>query len=281
MNKTFHIELQVNCVCSNNEFIDGIKLYYLPIEDQNQSIQHANLITSIPGEITNSCDEQDNPVMFFKPSIKVNILHIKFYCQVNIKHKKRLLSAQSDLIDSKLFDFMPWQRVCLFEYTQPAELPEHIVYKLHRYAMFQADQSHFDPIKTIRKLNKIAYQQPAKLLDLLKGTKVLSDNRNQQKLILFVLLCRVLSIPTRYVRGYVKQFSFVGQYQFKIHLWAEVYIPYVGWIGFDPKCYRLVDHNYIRCAVFASVYQDVNQCQSSNKYENRPNSKLVEISLSG
>ncbi len=174
---------------------------------------------------------------------------------------------------------MPWQRVCLFEYTQPIELPEHVLYKLHRYAMAQVTQSDFDPIKTLRKLNKLAHQKPNKLIEMVKYTKALPQSSIQHQLMLFVLLCRILSIPTRYVRGYVKQFSFTKHYHFKVHLWAEVYLPYIGWIGFDPKYYRLANQTYIRCAVFTHFSQCGESIIDDRIDINRPQKKLSELSL--
>ena len=53
---------------------------------------------------------------------------------------------------------------------------------------------------------------------------------------LFICLTRLLSIPARYRMGYIYT---GGDYENKIqsdatHAWAEVYLPWTGWFGFDP-----------------------------------------------
>ena len=64
---------------------------------------------------------------------------------------------------------------------------------------------------------------------------------------LFIAICRNNGIPCRYVSGYLNQGNnLTGAHQ--LHAWAEVYVPHVGWIGFDPTNNLLVDHHYIKIA---------------------------------
>ena len=67
---------------------------------------------------------------------------------------------------------------------------------------------------------------------------------------LLICLTRLLSIPARYRMGYI----YTGaNYANKIqsdasHAWAEVYLPYVGWRGFDPTNGVMVTQDHIRVA---------------------------------
>jgi transglutaminase-like putative cysteine protease len=64
---------------------------------------------------------------------------------------------------------------------------------------------------------------------------------------LFISVCRLNKIAARYVSGYLNQGAgFVGSSQ--THAWAEVFIPEIGWIGFDSTNNLLADHHYIKIA---------------------------------
>jgi transglutaminase-like putative cysteine protease len=68
---------------------------------------------------------------------------------------------------------------------------------------------------------------------------------------LFICLARLLGIPARYRMGYI----YTGaNYANKIqsdasHAWAEAYMPFVGWRGYDPTngCAVAQDHIRVAC----------------------------------
>jgi len=64
---------------------------------------------------------------------------------------------------------------------------------------------------------------------------------------LFIGICRANRIPARYVSGYLNQGEgFTGDSQ--LHAWAEVFIPNVGWKGFDATNNLVADHHFIKIA---------------------------------
>lgn len=70
-------------------------------------------------------------------------------------------------------------------------------------------------------------------------------------------LCRSISIPARYASGYL----YNGPLDHLVgaqasHAWPEVYLPEVGWVGFDPTNDTLADDRYIKIAV-GRDYDDV------------------------
>lgn len=70
-------------------------------------------------------------------------------------------------------------------------------------------------------------------------------------------LCRSVGIPARYASGYIyngPQDHLVGAQA--SHAWAEVYLPTVGWVGFDPTNDTLADDRYIKVAI-GRDYEDV------------------------
>jgi len=70
-------------------------------------------------------------------------------------------------------------------------------------------------------------------------------------------LCRSLGIPTRYVSGYLfdgGNHAIRGDHA--SHAWCEIYLPNLGWFGFDPTNNQLADDRYIKVAV-GRDYDDV------------------------
>ena len=62
---------------------------------------------------------------------------------------------------------------------------------------------------------------------------------------LFCAIARLNGIPSRYVSGYLHQGNgYFGDSQ--MHAWVESYVPFVGWVGFDPTNDILVGTNHIK-----------------------------------
>ena len=65
-----------------------------------------------------------------------------------------------------------------------------------------------------------------------------------------ICLARLLGVPARYRVGYI----YTGaSYENKIqseasHAWAELYLPWTGWLGFDPTNGCLANNDHVRVA---------------------------------
>ncbi len=148
--------------------------------------------------------------------------------------------------------WMPWQRQMMMPYLLPTELPESQLTELTEYAMSFVERNDYHLLRTIEDMNKSIYRDynyvsdstsvyttPFEVYTSRQG--VCQDFAN-----LFICMARLLSIPARYRMGYI----YTGKsYENKIqsdasHAWAEVYLPYVGWRGFDPTngCQATQDH---------------------------------------
>ena len=66
--------------------------------------------------------------------------------------------------------------------------------------------------------------------------------------ILLVLL-RQIRIPARYVSGYICANQNDIRGEGATHAWIEAYIPFNGWVGFDPTNNSLVTDQHVRLAV--------------------------------
>jgi len=144
----------------------------------------------------------------------------------------------------------------MMPYLLPQELPEPQLYELTDYAMSFVERNDYHPIRTVNDINLSIYRDykyvpgstslnttPFEVYSTREG--VCQDFAN-----LFICLTRLLSIPARYRMGYI----YTGaNYENKIqsdasHAWAEVYLPYIGWRGFDPTNGCAVSQDHIRVA---------------------------------
>jgi transglutaminase-like putative cysteine protease len=66
--------------------------------------------------------------------------------------------------------------------------------------------------------------------------------------ILLVML-RILNIPARYVSGYVCPRDAGMRGEGATHAWVEAYIPFYGWLGFDPTNNCVVTDLHVRLAI--------------------------------
>ncbi len=64
---------------------------------------------------------------------------------------------------------------------------------------------------------------------------------------LLIATCGVVGMPARYVSGYLLASDNLSPHELT-HAWAEVFIPDLGWVGFDPTNRCCPDENYIRLA---------------------------------
>lgn len=63
---------------------------------------------------------------------------------------------------------------------------------------------------------------------------------------IFIGITRALKFPSRYVTGYLV--TGVGASSTAAHAWAEIYVPDLGWVGFDAANGICPTDNYVRVA---------------------------------
>jgi transglutaminase-like putative cysteine protease len=76
-----------------------------------------------------------------------------------------------------------------------------------------------------------------------QGSGVCQDHAH-----IFCAVCRALGVPSRYVSGYLTH-GFGHEAHAASHAWAEAYIDYLGWVGFDPTNGTSATEAYIRTAI--------------------------------
>ena len=153
--------------------------------------------------------------------------------------------------------WMPWQRQILQPFLLPPELAESELQELTDYAMSFAKRNDYDLLETLLDLNASIfreYEYKAASTSLMTTAFEIYANRRgvcQDFTNLFICLARLLGVPARYVCGYI----YTGpknpnQRQSEAsHAWLQVYLPEVGWKGFDPTNGILTQADHVRVAV--------------------------------
>lgn len=227
-----------------------------PVNDLVQEVVHSSLLISPDSDEIQYEDVFGNQALhctISKPYTKLSVTansRVKIYATPPDDHSYSHRQTSIPLI------WMPWQRQMMTPYLLPPELPEPQLRELTEYAMAFVERNDHHLLKTITDINTSIYQDykympgstslhttPFEVYTTRQG--VCQDFAN-----LFICLTRLLNIPARYRMGYI----YTGaSYDNKIqsdasHAWAEVYLPYVGWRGFDPTNGCMVAQDHIRVA---------------------------------
>ena len=152
--------------------------------------------------------------------------------------------------------WMPWDRSMMQAYLQTPELPESELFALAEYATSFVKRNKNDVFEVLKDMNETIHREYAYVpgLTTLSTTPyevymsrqgVCQDFAN-----LLICLARLLGLAARYRVGYVYT---GGDYKNEVrsdasHAWAEIYLPYLGWMGFDPTNGCLAEKNHIRVA---------------------------------
>lgn len=163
--------------------------------------------------------------------------------------------ASTPMRESFPVSWMPWELTMLTPYLTSAELPEPQLRELFDYAMSFVEANHRDLMETLFAINLTLFREYRYVpgSTVLKTTPfdvfatkqgVCQDFSN-----LFICLARLLGIPARYVCGYVYCPLQNAVQAAASHAWVELYIPSVGWKGFDPTNGTLPNLEHVRVAV--------------------------------
>ncbi|MBC7904656.1 MAG: transglutaminase family protein [Gemmatimonadaceae bacterium] len=81
---------------------------------------------------------------------------------------------------------------------------------------------------------------------------------------MLLAMLRLLEIPARYVSGYICPNKNGMRGEGATHAWVEAYIPYFGWVGFDPTNNCITNDLHVRLATGRS-FSDVSPVKGTYK----------------
>lgn len=227
-----------------------------PTDDTLQEIVHSTLSISVDGETILYDDVFGNHVAHYtidKPYRQLiieNKSRVKIYAALPDDHSLSLRQSSIPL------RWMPWQQQMMMAYLLPAELPETQLTVLTDYAMSFVERNDYHLLNTLEDMNVSIYQDYTYVQGITSLHTTAFDCFTSRKGVcqdfanLFICLARLLGIPARYRMGYIYTGS---HYDNKLqsdasHAWVELYLPYLGWRGFDPTNGCSVKQDHIRVA---------------------------------
>jgi transglutaminase-like putative cysteine protease len=159
--------------------------------------------------------------------------------------------------------WMPWERTMLAAYLTPVELADTELQALYDYGMDFVRRNDGHLMETLFAINLSLFREyeyvpgctdlattPYQVYVQRKG--VCQDFAN-----VFITVARLLGIPARYVCGYIfsgnSGASRAGSEA--THAWVQLYIPDIGWKGFDPTNGVLPQLDHVRLA-YGRHYRD-------------------------
>jgi transglutaminase-like putative cysteine protease len=229
-----------------------------PVVDERQEVLEYDLDLSVPGDRRLYEDVFGNRVVAFRPAASFTELRIRSRAVVRVRGaaESSRVTFSSNLMHPVVW--MPWQRMMMLPYLMPPELPESQLGALSAYALDFVRRTEGKLVDALQEMNQaihseFAYVPGSTVLETTPfETFVQRRGVCQDFAYLFMCLAQLLNVPARYRVGYIYTGSdYAGQVSSDAtHAWAEVYLPHIGWYGFDPANGKGTgDVDYVRVAV--------------------------------
>tara|TARA_B100000886_G_scaffold85168_1_gene55765 strand:+ start:1210 stop:2169 length:960 start_codon:yes stop_codon:yes gene_type:complete len=263
--KTFFLRHLTTYRYSNNVAESNNKIHLYPYNDLNQQIVTHKITVSGSPVISTYIDDYNNRVGSFSYLPPHNFLSILSEAEIN---KNRLIMPE-DTMDIKSqwsnlnelknsIEFLPFLEIDFFPKINEAKKIVNAL-KSETNSPFRLANNLCEFINKEFKYKKGVTNIYTKIQEVWNSkTGVCQDFTN-----ILIQLCRIASIPSRYVSGYVFATGRLRGAS-ATHAWVEVYLPYYGWIGLDPtnNCIADIYHiklcvgrNYNDCSPVKGVYK--------------------------
>jgi len=231
-------------------------LRLIPMHDRLQNVLEHSLRLSVEGQSQEYDDVFGNRVRRVRVDIPFTELVIEAKSRVELLETDPFAFRQLRAKSSFPLVWMPWQRHQLAPYLLPPELPESELNDLTDYAMTFVLRNDYDLLDTLLDVNATLFKE----FRYVQGSTTLGTTAFQVYATrsgvcqdfsnLFICLMRLLGVPARYMCGYV----YTGPKNPRhpqseaSHAWVQVYLPEVGWRGFDPTNGILTQTDHVRVA---------------------------------
>jgi transglutaminase-like putative cysteine protease/predicted glutamine amidotransferase len=228
-----------------------------PMHDELQTRIHSEIRLSVDGRSHDYDDVFGNRVRRVLLERPYNELIIEGTSEVELADVSPINFSALRTRSTIPLVWMPWQRHMLQPYLLPPELPESELNELIEYAQSFVERNDYDLLETLLDMNasifeEYEYKQGSTNLAT-TAFEVYANRRGvcQDFTNLFICLARLLGVPARYVCGYLYTGEKApNQVQAEAsHAWVQVYLPDVGWRGFDPTNGVLTQTDHVRVAV--------------------------------
>lgn len=229
------------------------KLHVRPREGHDIRIESSSLRISPSYNIRWQRDVYGNSVALLSFNEKSDLLEI--VSTVVVEHYESEVTSlhDSELLARFPFEYDPMERIDLVPYQTPVFTDEAEIFSNWRDKVWRAGSS-IDGLTFLRQINQhlvddLGYvvrnepgvQSPATTLSCGKGSC-------RDLATLFIETCRYFGLAARFVSGYLVSSAAVEDVA-STHAWAEIYLPGLGWRGFDSTSGQLTGGDHIAVAV--------------------------------
>ena len=232
-----------------------------PVHDRLQNVRAHELTVSVPAQSRDYEDVFGNRVRRLAIETAFDEMIIEAKSVVELLDTDPLGFGPLRVKSTIPLVWMPWQRQVLDPFLLPPELPETQLAELAEYAMSFVKRNDYDLLDTLLDINHTIFREYAYAQGVTTVFTTAFDvyvNRRgvcQDFTNLMICLARLLGVPARYVCGYIytgpkNLAGTTNQVQSEAsHAWVQLYLPQVGWKGFDPTNGILTQTDHVRIAV--------------------------------
>ena len=267
------------------------KVHLRPITDWKQTVLSHALVVDPPVRVTQSEDVFGNWLTRFEVAEPYRQLTIAATSDVEVLDVNPF-AFMGDVPIRPQFPlvWMPWEQTMLAPYLRPDELPDTQIQALSDYAMGFVKRNDGDLMETLFAINLELYRNyryvPGTTTLTTTAFEVFVHRRGvcQDFANLFIALARLLGLPARYVCGYVYTGNNAGgggtlarAQSDASHAWVQLYIPNVGWKGFDPTNGVLPHVDHVRVG-YGRHWRDTAPT-SGTLYGKSAESMVVDVSV--
>jgi transglutaminase-like putative cysteine protease len=231
------------------------RVHLKPLSNGKQRLLSHQLVVNPPAPVIAYED------VFGNPAVRIEIVgpyqSLEFTAEsiVELVDDDPFAFANMPIRASFPVSWMPWELTMLTSYLTSTELPEPQLRELFDYAMSFVEANGRDLMETLFAINLTLFREykyvPGSTALSTTPYEVFTSKQGvcQDFANLFICLSRLLGIPARYVCGYVYCPQLSSLQSAASHAWVELYIPNVGWKGFDPTNGILPNLDHVRVAV--------------------------------
>ena len=248
--KKFYLKHLTTYKYSNNVTESNNKIHLYPYNDLNQQIVNHKITISGNPAISTYIDDYNNRVGSFNYLPPHNFLSILSEAEIN---KNRIVMPE-DTMDIKSqwsflyqlkhsIDYLPFLEIEFFSKINEAKKIVNTL-KSENTSPYRLANNLCEFINKEFKYKKGVTNIYTKIQEVwISKAGVCQDFTN-----ILIQLCRIASIPCRYVSGYVFATGRLRGAS-ATHAWVEIYLPNYGWIGLDPTINCIADNYHIKLCV--------------------------------
>ena len=228
-----------------------------PFEDSKQRILDYSLNISVACDSENYQDVFGNEVSFLKTKESYSEFAIRMETKVAVNTNHYIRKSSMNNRTTMPITWMPWQRQMMTPYLLSVEIPQTQLEELMDYAVSFVKRNDSNIMAILEDINKTIFYEYRYVSGSTNFSTTAYDVYVSRQGVcqdfsnLFICLARLLGIPARYRAGYIFNGGSYENTEMSdaTHAWVEVYIPWLGWIGYDPTngCEVSSDHIRIAC----------------------------------